>query len=49
MSKTKQALSEEALDALELVDEGQMTEAEWLAEYAPTYVDPVEKGGDVVV
>lgn len=47
MSKIKQSLSEEAMDALELVELGQMTEQEWLEEYTPMYVDPVEKGGDL--
>ncbi len=48
MSQIKRALSEEAMDALELVELGQMTEQEWLDEYTTQWVDPVEKLGDVV-
>lgn len=48
MSKIKQSLSEEAMDALELVGTGQMSEEEWILQYAPGYVDPVEKGGELV-
>jgi hypothetical protein len=35
MSRTKRLLTEEALDALELVDEGFMTFEEWARRYVP--------------
>ena len=48
MSKVKDALGQDALDARELIDEGIMTEDEWQREYNPGWVDPVEKMGDMV-
>lgn len=48
MSKIKRVLSEEAMDARELVEMGLLTEEEWLERYEPEWVDPVEKLGDVV-
>lgn len=48
MSLIKRALSEEAMDALEDVQEGLISMEEWLEEYQPQYVDPVEKGGELV-
>jgi hypothetical protein len=48
MSKVKDLLGQDALDARELVDDGIITEQEWLDEYQPMYVDPVEKMGDMV-
>jgi hypothetical protein len=48
MSKIKRSLSQDALDARELVEDGFLTWEEWERRYAPQYVDPVEKIGDMV-